>query len=118
LGLLPSSVSALKEKPSLKKVADEQAGDIQCIKSTCGLCASHCALFAFVKDGRLIKLEGNPEDQQGGGKLCGKGNAGISLLYDPDRLKYPLKPTKISPEANQSPERNWDRSQMEKDFLG
>ncbi|MBN1226508.1 MAG: molybdopterin-dependent oxidoreductase [Deltaproteobacteria bacterium] len=114
LGLLPSSVRALQEKPFQKKVKAGQAGDIKCIKSTCGLCASHCALFAFVKDGRLVKLEGNAEDQQGGGKLCGKGNAGISLLYDPDRLKYPLKRT--NPQKGIGIDPKWKRISWDEAF--
>jgi len=114
LGLLPSSVKALQEKPSLKKVKADQVADIKRIKSTCGLCASHCALFAFVKDGRLVKLEGNPKDQQGGGKLCGKGNAGISLLYDPDRLKYPLKRT--NPQKGIGIDPKWKRISWDEAF--
>ncbi|MDI3281436.1 MAG: molybdopterin-dependent oxidoreductase [Bacillota bacterium] len=56
----------------------------------CGICGMQCALKGKVVDGRLVKLEGNPLDLQSGGALCAKGNAGINLLYDPDRLKYPL----------------------------
>ncbi len=40
---------------------------------------------------RLVKLEGNPKSIDNGTTICARGNAGIQLLYDPDRLKYPLK---------------------------
>ena len=80
---------------ALQEVSPEKEDDteVETIYTTCGMCASHCAMIASVKNGRLIKLDGNPDDQHGHGRLCGKGNAGISLLYDPDRLKYPLKRT-------------------------
>ena len=40
---------------------------------------------------KLIKIDGNPNSPSNKGKVCARGNAGIKLLYDPDRLKYPLK---------------------------
>jgi len=116
LSLIPSSVKALGKSFSNPKkiIAGKQADDIRPIKTTCGLCASHCAMLAFVKEGRLIKLEGDPKDQQGRGKLCGKGNAGISLLYDPDRLKYPLKRT--NPEKGIGVDPKWKRISWEEAF--
>ncbi len=48
---------------------------------------------ATVENGTLRFLEGLPGDFSGRGKLCGKGAAGAGFLYDPDRLKYPLKRT-------------------------
>ncbi|HSN69605.1 MAG TPA: molybdopterin-dependent oxidoreductase [Thermoanaerobaculia bacterium] len=61
--------------------------------TACGLCDSACGLKATVKDGVLTFVEGVPEDLQGGGKLCGKGKSAAGFLYDPDRLKYPMKRT-------------------------
>ncbi|MGA1825372.1 MAG: molybdopterin-containing oxidoreductase family protein [bacterium] len=111
ISLIPSSARPLQPKSSAQPGMGEGSKNIQFVKSTCGLCASHCALIASVKDGRLIKLEGNPKDQQGRGKLCGKGNAGVSLLYDPDRLKYPLKRT--NPEKGVGIDPKWKRISWE-----
>jgi len=61
--------------------------------SACGWCGSACGLKATVKDGVLTFVEGLPEDPQGGGKMCAKGKAAAGYLYDPDRLKYPMKRT-------------------------
>jgi thiosulfate reductase/polysulfide reductase chain A len=44
-----------------------------------------------VRDNKLIKLEGNPKSIDNGSALCARGNAGLKLVYDPDRLKNPLK---------------------------
>ncbi|MGA1796868.1 MAG: molybdopterin-containing oxidoreductase family protein [bacterium] len=103
LGLIPLPAQALQEGAS----SSQDASGIATLYTTCGMCASHCAMIASVKDGRLIKLEGNPDDQHGRGRLCGKGNAGISLLYDPDRLKYPLKRT--NPEKGVGVDPKWKR---------
>lgn len=45
--------------------------------------------MAEVKDGKLLKLRGNPHHPLTNGKLCARGNAGVALLNDPDRLKVP-----------------------------
>ncbi len=55
------------------------------------MCFWRCQLVGKIRDGRLIKLEGNPKSIDNGVSLCARGNAGVAYLYDPDRLKYPLK---------------------------
>jgi thiosulfate reductase/polysulfide reductase chain A len=57
----------------------------------CEMCFWRCQLVGKVRDNRLVKLEGNPKSVDNGKSICARGNAGIQLLYDPDRLKYPLK---------------------------
>jgi len=44
-----------------------------------------------VREGKLVKLEGNPKSIDNGASICARGNAGVKLLYDPDRLKFPMK---------------------------
>lgn len=59
----------------------------------CEICEMNCAFLGKIENGRLVKLEGKPKDQHSRGSLCAKGNAGINMLYDPDRLKAPLLKT-------------------------
>ncbi|MEN6461905.1 MAG: molybdopterin-dependent oxidoreductase [Syntrophomonas sp.] len=59
----------------------------------CGMCEMSCAYIGKIENGRLVKLEGNPLDQHSRGSLCAKGNAGINMLYDPDRFKAPMLKT-------------------------
>lgn len=66
-------------------------GAITRIPSMCQACTTACGIIANVKDGRLIGIEGNPEDPNSRGAVCAKGVAGPSILYDPYRLLYPLK---------------------------
>ncbi len=61
------------------------------VGGVCEMCFWRCQLVGKIRDGRLVKIEGNPKSIDNGVSICARGNAGIKLLYDPDRLKYPLK---------------------------
>ena len=63
---------------------------VQQIATTCEMCFWRCGVVANVAGGRVLSLEGNPQHPLTRGRLCARGNAGTRLLYDPDRLKYPL----------------------------
>jgi len=58
--------------------------------STCTQCASACGIMGRVREGRILKLEGNPESAISGGKICGLGQAAVQQHYSPDRLTTPL----------------------------
>jgi thiosulfate reductase/polysulfide reductase chain A len=57
----------------------------------CEMCFWRCQLVGKLRDGKLVKLEGNPKSVDNGASICARGNAGVKLLYDQDRLKFPLK---------------------------
>ncbi|MEN8140772.1 MAG: molybdopterin-dependent oxidoreductase [Thermodesulfobacteriota bacterium] len=57
----------------------------------CEMCFWRCQLVGKVRDNKLMKLEGNPKSIDNGSAICARGNAGVQLLYDKDRLKYPMK---------------------------
>jgi molybdopterin-containing oxidoreductase family iron-sulfur binding subunit len=59
--------------------------------STCGGCSAGCGLLIRNRDGRPIKLEGNPEHTLTRGGLCAAGQASILGLYDQQRLQNPLR---------------------------
>jgi thiosulfate reductase/polysulfide reductase chain A len=60
------------------------------IPSMCEMCVWRCGLLAKVEDGRVVKLEGNPEHPHSNGKLCPRGQSGLMNTYDPDRVLTPL----------------------------
>src|SRR6185369_6522698 len=62
---------------------------VQQIATNCEMCFWRCGVMAEVSDGKLLKLQGNPHHPLTKGKLCARGNAGVALLNDPDRLKSP-----------------------------
>lgn len=75
------SVSAMSAKPSSPPSFSP---------NFCELCFWNCGLIAKTVNGKVVTIDGNPLSYRGKGKLCGRGNAGLGLLYDPDRLKYPM----------------------------
>jgi len=58
--------------------------------STCGGCHSACGVLVKSRDGRPIKMEGNPDHPLSRGGLCARGQATVLDLYDSERLKHPL----------------------------
>ncbi|HEY96358.1 MAG TPA: molybdopterin-dependent oxidoreductase [Dehalococcoidia bacterium] len=63
------------------------------IPTFCSLCGPTmgCGIYCYVKDGRLVRVEGMEESPRNSGKLCPRAFASAQWLYSPQRLKYPLK---------------------------
>jgi anaerobic selenocysteine-containing dehydrogenase/Fe-S-cluster-containing dehydrogenase component len=59
--------------------------------STCRECPAGCGTHVKTREGRVIKIEGNPESPVNRGHLCARGQAAHQHLYDPDRLKGPRR---------------------------
>ena len=66
------------------------AGVSQYYATTCRECASACGVMAEVRDGRPIKLEGNPEHPHNRGAICATGLSAVQGLYNPDRYRSPM----------------------------
>jgi molybdopterin-containing oxidoreductase family iron-sulfur binding subunit len=58
--------------------------------STCRECPAGCGILAKNREGRVIKIEGNPLHPINKGKLCMRGQAALQAIYNPDRIKTPL----------------------------
>ncbi|HEX4932805.1 MAG TPA: molybdopterin-dependent oxidoreductase [Gemmatimonadaceae bacterium] len=58
--------------------------------TTCRECATACGVVAEVRDGRAIKLEGNPDHPVNRGALCARGQSALQGLYNPDRYRQPM----------------------------
>ena len=84
--------AAIADTPffSARARAEAEGGDVKYVPTSCEMCFWKCGAIAKVKDGKVVKLEGNPLHPQSMGKLCARGQAGIGQLYDPDRLKKPM----------------------------
>ena len=61
------------------------------VKSVCGLCLGGCGVLVTLKDGKPVEIQGDPESPPNKGGLCKIGRAALEYLYNPDRLKHPLK---------------------------
>jgi len=69
---------------------DKYRGTTQ-VHGMCQLCSTVCGITGHIKDGRILKIEGNPKDPNSRGKLCARGQAALNHQYHPERLLYPLK---------------------------
>ncbi|MCF6191946.1 MAG: molybdopterin-dependent oxidoreductase [Candidatus Hydrothermae bacterium] len=58
--------------------------------TTCTECPAGCGLLLKVREGRVIKVEGNPDHPVSQGRHCMRGEAALQGLYNPDRLRAPL----------------------------
>jgi anaerobic selenocysteine-containing dehydrogenase len=61
--------------------------------STCTQCTAGCGIHGRVREGRVLKLEGNPDAALNHGKLCMMGQAGVQGHYNPDRIASPMMRT-------------------------
>jgi anaerobic selenocysteine-containing dehydrogenase/Fe-S-cluster-containing dehydrogenase component len=59
--------------------------------TVCTECPAGCGLVARVREGRVIKLEGNPADPISQGSICARGQAALQEVYNPDRLSRPQR---------------------------
>ncbi|WP_249010172.1 formate dehydrogenase [Conexibacter sp. DBS9H8] len=60
------------------------------VKSVCPYCAVGCAQNVFVKDGRVVQVEGDPDAPHSRGRLCPKGSATLQLTTGSAREQYVL----------------------------
>lgn len=70
---------------------EQLAGVATWYASTCRQCPAGCGILVRVMNGRALKIEGNPEHPLNRGKLCARGQAGLQVLYNPDRLSGPVR---------------------------
>ncbi len=60
-------------------------------RTLCRECSAACGVTARTREGRVVKLEGNPDDPVSRGSLCARGQAALQALYAPDRLRGPMR---------------------------
>jgi formate dehydrogenase major subunit len=60
------------------------------VKSVCPYCAVGCALNVYVKDGKAIQIEGDPDAPHSRGRLCPKGSATLQLTTGKARERHVL----------------------------
>lgn len=80
-------------EPLIRRETGEAAGVLEekWVPSVCLQCPAGCGIRVRVVNGRAVKIEGNPLHPINEGRLCPKGQSGLQFLYDPDRIKTPLR---------------------------
>lgn len=78
--------SAAKSRRS-EKLRPRTADADRMVRSICPYCAVGCAQKVWVKDDRVIQVEGDPDSPISRGRLCPKGAASEQLINNPTRLR-------------------------------
>ncbi len=77
--------------PYAFKPAEVVPGTANWYSSTCNACSAGCGTIVKVREGRPVKVEGNPDNKINNGALCAVGHAELLSLYDKARYEGPLK---------------------------
>lgn len=88
----------MKESSSANSFSGERTA-----KSICQGCHQSCGVIAHVRDGKILKVEGDPAHPRSRGMICPKGIGYLQLVHHPDRLTHPLK------RAGEKGEGKWQR---------
>ncbi|MGA9117136.1 MAG: molybdopterin dinucleotide binding domain-containing protein [Bacteroidota bacterium] len=87
--------SAYRDKgeivPHGRKPDETTPGIADAYASTCAGCPQGCGILIRTREGRPVRVEGNPDHPLNQGKICARGQALIMDLYDPSRLRSPLR---------------------------
>ena len=68
-------------------------GAVKKVRTACRQCHGGCGVIAHVQDGKVIKVEGDPDSPISHGTLCSKGLSVTQMAYHPDRILYPMRNT-------------------------
>ena len=74
----------------INAIEDGVTGEATWYASTCRECPAGCGILVKNREGRAVKIEGNPLHPINRGKLCIRGQAALQGVYNPRRLKTPL----------------------------
>ncbi|SDI20489.1 formate dehydrogenase major subunit [Desulfosporosinus hippei DSM 8344] len=77
------------------------------IPSICHFCSGGCGMLLYVKDGKLIHLEGDPDHPTNEGTLCPKAASLLSVANSPDRV---IRPRRRAPGANHWEDISWEEA--------
>ena len=75
--------------PYTRKPEEVTPGVPNFYASTCTGCEQSCGILVKTREGRPIKLDGNPDHPINQGKICATGQGSVLNLYDPNRLRGP-----------------------------
>jgi anaerobic selenocysteine-containing dehydrogenase len=83
------ATSAIKEA----KAQSKSPGTGNWVPTMCQGCTTWCPAEALVQDGRVVKVRGHHLSKSNNGYVCPRGHLSIKQMYDPDRVKVPMKRT-------------------------
>jgi anaerobic selenocysteine-containing dehydrogenase len=105
----------VKREPYMKMPEYTYNGLSTYYATTCRECAAGCGLIVRTMQGRAIKVEGNASHPVNLGKTCPRGQTTLQGLYNPNRVRGPLKHTRgdgiyDTNFQNAEPNLSWDEA--------
>jgi anaerobic selenocysteine-containing dehydrogenase len=89
----------------------QQDEGLKKVRSLCRFCGKmECAIWVWVKNGRVVDITGDEHAYTSRGNLCAKGKSGLQQLYHPDRLRYPMRRTRPKGEDPRWVRISWDEA--------
>src|ERR1700738_5424456 len=79
------SPQPMSRESVLKKPRIRDADNV--VASVCPYCAVGCSQLVYVKDKKIIDIEGNPESPINEGTLCPKGASTYQYVVNPNRVQ-------------------------------
>jgi formate dehydrogenase major subunit len=86
-GTDPLGRGAAAESSGTRALAARTGTADRCVQSVCPYCAVGCGQRVYVKDEKVIQIEGDPDSPISRGRLCPKGSASLQLTTGPQRLR-------------------------------
>jgi len=86
----PLGLGATAASPRTRELRPRTATADRVARSVCPYCAVGCGQLVYVKDGRIVDLEGDPDSPVSQGCLCPKGAATFQLVTGSQRQKKVL----------------------------
>ena len=77
--------------PQVIPPEDYSPGVATWYNTVCNQCSAGCGISVRIREGKAKKIEGNPVHPVSRGRLCARGQAGLNVLYNPDRIRTPLQ---------------------------
>ena len=88
---------------AFKETKDSTANISSWMTSVCQGCTTWCPVKVNVVGGRAVKVNGNDYSKANHGKACVRSHMAIQQLYDPDRIKVPMKRTNPKKGRHENP---------------
>lgn len=103
LGAATLATGGLQAISPARAEAAETTGGETYGYTSCSMCnqVPFCGLRATLKDGKIVRVDGNPDHPKN--KPCLKGLTSVQALYDPNRLLYPIKRTNPTKAVDEDP---------------
>jgi len=95
--------------PQVVPPEDYSPGVATWYNTVCNQCSAGCGISVRIREGKAKKIEGNPVHPVSQGRTCARGQAGLNALYNPDRIRTPLKSTGQRGSGNFQ-ELSWDEA--------